>query len=189
MTVVSGQWSVVSWFRAARDWVASWLSLPRRWREYRQLVEMNACWAQEHRALANEMGYQGSHHLEASVKIARRCYGAELALKKLAEAEERELAAIGLPGLTAAEMERLAMLAEECGEVVQAVGKVLRHGYQSASPFGGPVNRVALEREIGNVRAVVGLMIDARDVRLGDIQHWQRSKRAVFAKWTHHQGQ
>ena len=31
--------------------------------------------------------------------------------------------------LTPAETERLAILAEECGEVIQAVGKILRHGY------------------------------------------------------------
>ena len=31
-------------------------------------------------------------------------------------------------GLTPAEAERLALLMEECGEVVQIIGKVLRHG-------------------------------------------------------------
>jgi hypothetical protein len=33
--------------------------------------------------------------------------------------------------LTDAEAERLALLAEECGEVVQVIGKILRHGYES----------------------------------------------------------
>ena len=37
-------------------------------------------------------------------------------------------------GLTPAEAERLAMLAEECGEVIQMVGKILRHGYDSYHP-------------------------------------------------------
>lgn len=35
--------------------------------------------------------------------------------------------------LTPGEAERLAMLAEECGEVIQAVGKILRHGGTPAS--------------------------------------------------------
>jgi hypothetical protein len=41
-------------------------------------------------------------------------------------------------GLTPAEAERLALLAEECGEVIQAIGKVLRHGYESRHPYGEP---------------------------------------------------
>lgn len=60
--------------------------------------------------------------------------------------------------LTAAEAERLAMLAEECGEVVQAIGKVLRHGYESTHPDGGPTNREALRRELVDLRAVVYMM-------------------------------
>jgi hypothetical protein len=33
-----------------------------------------------------------------------------------------------------AERERLAMLAEEAGEIVQIIGKILRHGYESYHP-------------------------------------------------------
>lgn len=36
-------------------------------------------------------------------------------------------------GLSPAEVERLALLAEECGEVIQTVGKILRHGYYLGS--------------------------------------------------------
>ena len=36
--------------------------------------------------------------------------------------------------LTPAQAERLAMLAEECGEVIQIIGKILRHGYESYHP-------------------------------------------------------
>lgn len=53
--------------------------------------------------------------------------------------------------LTPAEAERLALLAEECGEVIQAIGKVLRHGFESTHPDGGPTNRESLERECGDV--------------------------------------
>lgn len=136
---------------------------------------------------ARHFGFASAGRLGSACAIARRCAGAEAALKRLADAAEREAAAADLPGLTPAEIERLAMLAEECGEVVQAVGKILRHGWESQSPYGSKTNQVALEREIGNVRAIVGLMLDSRDLRLGDIQHWQRSKRAALAKWTHHQ--
>lgn len=41
-------------------------------------------------------------------------------------------------GLTPAEAERLAMLSEECGEVIQIIGKILRHGYDSYHPDDQP---------------------------------------------------
>lgn len=106
--------------------------------------------------LAMGLGYDGSDYLEAAAWIALRCASAEQAL--------RRSRSVGLPGLTPAETERLAMLAETCGEVVQAVGKVLRHGWESQSPYGGRPNRVSLEREIGQVRAIVNLMLDSGDV-------------------------
>ena len=63
--------------------------------------------------------------------------------------------------LSPAEAERLAMLAEECGEVVQVVGKILRHGYDSYHPDqqGMPpearyTNRQALGHELTDLLAV-----------------------------------
>jgi NTP pyrophosphatase (non-canonical NTP hydrolase) len=61
------------------------------------------------------------------------------------------------------EEERLVMLIEECGEVVQAATKILRFGYES-SYDDGIVNRLKLEREIGDVCAVLALMLDAGDI-------------------------
>jgi NTP pyrophosphatase (non-canonical NTP hydrolase) len=57
--------------------------------------------------------------------------------------------------LSPAEAERLAFLIEECGEVIQAASKVLRHGYESFDPT-IPIherltNRGALARELGDV--------------------------------------
>lgn len=52
-------------------------------------------------------------------------------------------------GLSEGAQERLVILAEECGEVVQAIGKILRHGYESA--YNGETNRQALERELGDL--------------------------------------
>lgn len=66
-------------------------------------------------------------------------------------------------GLSPAEAERLAMLAEEAGEIVQSVGKVLRHGYSSTHPNGGPDNREQLYREINDLTTVALLMSMAGD--------------------------
>lgn len=68
--------------------------------------------------------------------------------------------------LTSAETERLALLLEELGEAQQAIGKILRHGYESKNPddIFALTNRQALEREIGDVIASVQLMEQAVDL-------------------------
>ncbi len=71
-------------------WAREWVTLPKRWRQYKQFLDMQDVWVEEHRKLAGEMGYLGCHHLEAGVKIARRCMGAEDALKRLAASLEGE---------------------------------------------------------------------------------------------------
>lgn len=66
--------------------------------------------------------------------------------------------------LSFAEAERLALLAEECGEVIQAIGKVLRHGYASTHPDFVNNNRNHLAQEIGQVMHVVDKMCECGDV-------------------------
>lgn len=67
-------------------------------------------------------------------------------------------------GLTPAQAELLAMLAEEAGELIQAVGKTLRHGYDSRwraapdAPLEGPTNRQAIEQELEDMFAVLTMM-------------------------------
>jgi NTP pyrophosphatase (non-canonical NTP hydrolase) len=68
--------------------------------------------------------------------------------------------------LTDAESERLALLIEECGEVIQAATKVLRHGWASRYD-NSETNQEALEREIGDVQAVLFLMAERIDYRRG----------------------
>lgn len=66
-------------------------------------------------------------------------------------------------GLTPAQAERLAMLAEECGEVIQVIGKILRHGYDSYHPDRPHItNRELLQRELTDLAAVEN-QIHARD--------------------------
>ena len=172
-------------------WVRAAVRLPRRVRVYEQNMRADEKWRKEFNGWARHFGYAGGEwrvgEMEAACAIARRCAGAEEALKRLAASLEKEDAERPLPGLSPAEIERLALLAEECGEAVQAVGKTLRHGYQSASPFGGAINRVALEREMGDVRAAIQIMEHAGDVRGGDVKCWQTKKAVGVHKWMHHQ--
>ena len=65
--------------------------------------------------------------------------------------------------LSPAQAERLAMLAEECGEVIQIIGKILRHGYGNHHPDRPHItNRELLQQELTDV-AAVSHMIHARD--------------------------
>lgn len=93
-------------------------------------------------------------------------------------------------GLSPAEAERLAMLIEECGEIITAATKVLRHGYESRHPLADDrTNRDDLDREIEDVLAVVQEMringdIDPRRPSTEDLfDRWESKER-----WTHHQG-
>lgn len=90
-------------------------------------------------------------------------------------------------GLTPAEHERLAMLAEEAAEVIQIVGKILRHGYESKHPdnMNGPTNRQMLENEIADFYAIAGVMEDVKDMTVEGEAVRQAIKKK--RRYTHHQ--
>lgn len=96
-------------------------------------------------------------------------------------------------GLTPAQAERLAILAEEAGEIVQAVGKILRHGYESYNPDGDirVSNRESLERELGDLSAAAQLMAGAGDIRAPVVDMWRGRKLARLTapaqQYLHHQ--
>lgn len=92
--------------------------------------------------------------------------------------------------MTEAERERLAMLAEEAGKIVQIVGKILRHGYESYHPDDllKVTNRQHLTNELQDIDGIVYGMVSNGDLNIHDfglekaIATWQRK-----LKWTHHQ--
>lgn len=89
--------------------------------------------------------------------------------------------------LTPAEAERLAMLAEECAEVIQIIGKILRHGYESHHPETPDItNRDLLGNELIDLAAVETEMIVSKDIaprQFGCLGcAWQRK-----LHWAHHQ--
>lgn len=89
--------------------------------------------------------------------------------------------------LRPAGVERLAWIAEECGEVVQAIGKVLRHGYESGHPLGTTTNRQDLERELGNLRAALTLAEWCSDVSSTAIKAACDRKIATVGPYLHYQ--
>ncbi len=96
--------------------------------------------------------------------------------------------------LTEPEQERLAILVEECGEVIQAACKILRHGYESTNPKAitpedenPETNRAALEREIGDLGHAVARMEKAADINPLAIRARAASKPARILPYLHHQ--
>lgn len=88
--------------------------------------------------------------------------------------------------LTPAQAERLAMLAEECGEVIQIVGKILRHGYSSAHPDRPHVsNRELLGRELTDLYAVASSL--CRDNVPEGSLHDQDEAWVNKLRYAHHQ--
>jgi NTP pyrophosphatase (non-canonical NTP hydrolase) len=93
--------------------------------------------------------------------------------------------------LTPAEAERLAILAEEAGEIVQAVGKILRHGYESYHPDDPRTsNRQHLERELGDLSAIVYDMCRREDLSPAAIEsqrHLKLGRLEAGTLYLHHQ--
>ena len=89
-------------------------------------------------------------------------------------------------GLTPAQAERLAMLIEECGEVIHIAGKILRHGYDSYHPADRTVtNRELLGRELTDLYAVASSL--CRDKVPEGSLHDQDRAWLKKLRYAHHQ--
>lgn len=99
--------------------------------------------------------------------------------------------------LTPAQAERLAILAEECAEVTQMVGKILRHGYDSYNPTVDEMkqkpNRALLQKELGDLLWIIVKMDEAVDINFpiprtsATLEMWIRRKEQSAAPYLHHQ--
>ena len=89
--------------------------------------------------------------------------------------------------LTPAEDERLSLLCEECAEVIQAVGKITRHGYESRHPNGGPTNRTLLQYELGHVLHAISRLVNSGDIKQDEIKAAEWLKSLDVQQYLHHQ--
>lgn len=87
------------------------------------------------------------------------------------------------------ELERLAILAEECAEVQQIVMKIIRHGYESYNPFdeGRTTNRELLHKELGDLQCAVLMMSNADDINRQVIANMADRKKESIKKYLHYQ--
>lgn len=89
--------------------------------------------------------------------------------------------------LTPAETERLAILMEECAEVQQIVGKILRHGYDGSHPDDeSTTNRELLEKELGDIEFIARFMMKSNDVSRIGIANRAAYKEVNISKYLHH---
>lgn len=90
--------------------------------------------------------------------------------------------------LTDAEVERLAILAEEMGEAIQCIGKVLRHGYESRNPLRpGATNREQLQQELGDAVFAIYQLTDAKDLEWRKLAERVADKKDKIKPYLHHQ--
>lgn len=95
--------------------------------------------------------------------------------------------------LSDAQVERLAILAEEIGEAQQIIGKILRHGYDSYNPLepyrARLSNEKKLEHELGDIALAIELMVKNGDVSSIAMVQRVETKRESIKRWLHHQGE
>jgi Tfp pilus assembly protein PilV len=135
-----------------------------RWEQLRQWMRgWKPVSTREYEALAREFALITGRCLQAEEALVKsRGFDGEPGARR-SNATRRQCAARTMPGLTPGEMERLAVLSKNaarwCARSARScamAGRALRPTRPAAA------NRMALEREMGSVRAIVNLMLDNR---------------------------
>jgi hypothetical protein len=90
--------------------------------------------------------------------------------------------------LSVSERERLTLLIEECSEVSHIACKILRHGYASCNPAdpNQESNIRSLHRELGDMMAVLRLMMLRLDISQNKIDGFRDLKLARISTYLHH---
>ncbi len=91
--------------------------------------------------------------------------------------------------LTAAQLERLTCLSEECGEVIQAVSKIIRFGFDSRNPKdpGKGTKKTGLEIELGDLLHIVDMLTDNGDLSHSSILLSASMKAEKMKPYLYHQ--
>lgn len=90
--------------------------------------------------------------------------------------------------LTPAQEEQLYLLTEEASEVIQAVQKILRHGYDRCNPLKPEMNnRQDLEKELGHLYHAISRLNSKNEISLTRIANHCHKKEANIAPYLHHQ--
>ena len=86
---------------------------------------------------------------------------------------------------TTEENEILNILSEECAEVIQAISKIFRFGWESAHPSNPEyINRMHLEEELGDLQAMIGILIDKNIIDMDKIELAAQNKLMKLMKYS-----
>jgi NTP pyrophosphatase (non-canonical NTP hydrolase) len=76
------------------------------------------------------------------------------------------------------------ILQEECAEVIQAVSKIRRFGIDNAKQDTGQTNREHLEEEVGDMLAMIDILMVNDIVSWGNLHVAKRAKIEKLKKWS-----
>lgn len=82
------------------------------------------------------------------------------------------------------EKEVMDILQEECAEVIQAVSKCSRFGMDNCKPGKPLTNREHLEEELGDVLAMIDIMLEQGIVRAKQLEEAKLNKKYKLKKWS-----
>lgn len=80
--------------------------------------------------------------------------------------------------------EVLLITQEECAEVTQAISKVLRFGTEKRWPEDAPTNREKLEEEIGDLLAMIDILIERAYLSDSFVNIARKNKKEKLKKWS-----
>ena len=76
------------------------------------------------------------------------------------------------------------ILSEECAEVIQAISKVHRFGLNNLKPGKPKTNREHLEEEIGDLLAMVDILLEKGIVTTANLEIAKQAKIEKLKKWS-----
>jgi NTP pyrophosphatase (non-canonical NTP hydrolase) len=76
------------------------------------------------------------------------------------------------------------ILQEECAEVIQAVSKIRRFGIDNSKQGSGQTNREHFEEEVGDVLAMIDILLINNVVSWGNLHKAKRAKIEKLKKWS-----
>ena len=73
---------------------------------------------------------------------------------------------------------------EECAEVTQAISKIFRFGFDSVHPVTLKSNQESLEEEVGDLLAMVDIMVEKCIISDTKLNEARQAKREKLKKWS-----